>query len=1455
VVLANGHRISSTHTGTLNIDGFPPEASEAHVFGNADLKNNLFHMQAACDSGCTVSFDKSSIKIVDKSGAILLEGSRDPSCHDNMWMLHIGKEEHSANGAVTSDEQASAPAPPEDCEELAPVPPEDREVLDATGHTTPAEAECTPLPLPLTHTTDTTRNRLKSAVARLNTAGGPRTMSQLVEWYHKAFGSPAREPFATAVDNRWIDIPGLTGQNIRQHLKPSAATAKGHLDQSIQGRDSTKIKIVEATDIDPPSVGKRYVVTHIMRTNDFKTSGFHSDQMGKFPVTSSGGHAYTMVFVDEQTGFIHAEPIKSRQGSDITQGYKVATIFFANKPAPFKPTYARLDNETSDELETYLRSQGLEIQYVEPGCHRALRAERAIRTWKNHFTAIIATTDKDFPLHQWHELMPAAEITLNLLRGSTVAPKISAWHMLHGKPYNFSAHPLAPSGIKVIVHNKPKHRGSHSFHGEEGFYLGPAMNHYRSHRVHATASKEVRVSQTVQWLPTDLILPGTSIHEALIGDIEQLLLTLNSLPEKDIGRQPAEALRHPLNELRKHTQEIIQCRQEDPAAVPAESAETAAPATSSDPAAEQRVGTEHDEATPAHESATDSDGPARITFAQGTKGAARDERVLTTGGFTGKPLPKPKPPTKSALKKSAKMLEEREIYAKKIIKEQEEQKLGAEKAEREQEERKLSAKKAEQELEERKLSAEKTEKEKWERKLSARKAEKKQKEGKLRAKKAATNQKEREFIAKKTAKKIAREQEVEGHRATISATAALKRADEAARPTSTASARPRRSGKRNPRYANAATRNSQRKARYANAATRCDANQFHTTLQAQIKKVAPQITRESSMIKLEKSICKWEDARTERHANTASTQCSDSATDLITAAILDATPPQTHSANAAGKAPITFRSVMRGEDKRDWETALETEYRKLLKGHQNSVMHAIRRNQKRTGAVSSYFNPQVKEKIKIGKLERRVRGTFGGDRTSYVGNVSAWVANINVVKIMLNHTVSKEGSIPFCLDITDYYLGTPMNPEMYEYLSIPLRDIPSTIRKEFGLDTFAENDSVMFEVTKGMYGLPVAGRIAQDRLKALLARHGYEEKRNTPCLFGHKTRKTTFTLVVDDFFCVAMSEDDKNHLINAVKELYEITIDHKASKYLGLKLDWEEDMTSVLITMPNRIKQACERFGIESPAKPIDSPAAYTKPVYGKNIQQMSSVDLSAPLNAADKKFVQEVIGTLTHYARMVDPTMLRDVSRLASRQATPTKDVLNDVIRLMQYAASHPDAGIRYRRSDMNLQGHSDASGQTETFARSRAGGLHFLTTNEGLGDPAAINGAIEVISTIIPSVCGSVAEAEFASLYLNGQTAEVLRTILADLGYPQGATPIFVDNKCAVGLANDQMKQKRSRAFDLQYYWTKDRQKQGHLDIIWAPGVTNLADYFTKAFPAQHHRDVRATYVANSAKSSAKQ
>ena len=77
---------------------------------------------------------------------------------------------------------------------------------------------------------------------------------------------------------------------------------------------------------------------------------------------------------------------------------------------------------------------------------------------------------------------------------------------------------------------------------------------------------------------------------------------------------------------------------------------------------------------------------------------------------------------------------------------------------------------------------------------------------------------------------------------------------------------------------------------------------------------------------------------------------------------------------------------------------------------------------------------------------------------------------------------------------------------------------------------------------------------------------------------------------------------------------------------------------------------------------------------------------------------------------------------------------------------------------------------------------------------DPAAaeVNGAIEAISTIMPTVVSCAAEAELAGLFLNGQCALSTRTTLASLGYSQSSTPLITDNTTAWGIANQTVRKR---------------------------------------------------------------
>ena len=84
-----------------------------------------------------------------------------------------------------------------------------------------------------------------------------------------------------------------------------------------------------------------------------------------------------------------------------------------------------LDNEASSAYKEAITFKwNATFQLVPPDMHRRNRAERAIRTFKDHFLAILAGVDAAFPPYLWDLLLPQAELTLNLLRQSTLNPRI-----------------------------------------------------------------------------------------------------------------------------------------------------------------------------------------------------------------------------------------------------------------------------------------------------------------------------------------------------------------------------------------------------------------------------------------------------------------------------------------------------------------------------------------------------------------------------------------------------------------------------------------------------------------------------------------------------------------------------------------------------------------------------------------------------------------------------------------------------------------------------------------------------------------------------------------------------------------------------------------------------------------------------------------------------------------------
>jgi hypothetical protein len=118
-------------------------------------------------------------------------------------------------------------------------------------------------------------------------------------------------------------------------------------------------------------------------------------------------------------------------------------------------------------------------------------------------------------------------------------------------------------------------------------------------------------------------------------------------------------------------------------------------------------------------------------------------------------------------------------------------------------------------------------------------------------------------------------------------------------------------------------------------------------------------------------------------------------------------------------------------------------------------------------------------------------------------------------------------------------------------------------------------------------------------------------------------------------------------------------------------------------------------------------------------------------------------------------------------------------------------------------------------------------------------------IISNVLTHVISSAAEAEIGAVFINANKGTFLRTTLEELGHKQSPIPMETDNTTATGYSNGAIKQKRTKAMDMRFYWIKDRVKQGQFKIYGGPGFQNLADYFTKHHSPAYHKRIRYVYI----------
>ena len=485
VRLPDNSIIKPTKSGHLPIPVLPQSATEAHVFPS--LKSaSLLSIGQLCDSNCSALFTKKDLTIFDSTNAPVLKGQRNET--DGLWDVNLPSQQPL--------EPASSPTQPK-----------------YSAH----------------------------AVLNLN-----QTKSELARYLHAAAGCPTKSTFIQAINNgNFVTWPGLTSNLISKHLPPSIPTIKGHIKQEQQNLRSTKpsVPVVKIEPETPPDqedkTGECYVT---IATKESGTT--YSDLTGRYPITSSRGNQYIVICYDYDTNSIQAKPTKTRNAAEIRD----ATIAMLTQLSisGHAPKLHILDNEASSILKKSLLKHKIQYQLVPPHIHRRNAAERAIQTFKAHFITCLCTADPEYPAKEWDRFLPQSVITLNLLRNCRFNPKLSAHTALH-RVFDYNKTPLAPLGTKVVIHEKTDKRKTWSTHGTDGWYIGPALEHYRCVDCYVPATHSTRIADTVAFIPTVVPIPSTSTEDYLRQSVGDIIALLNdpkpTIPALSFGNDTQNAIK------------------------------------------------------------------------------------------------------------------------------------------------------------------------------------------------------------------------------------------------------------------------------------------------------------------------------------------------------------------------------------------------------------------------------------------------------------------------------------------------------------------------------------------------------------------------------------------------------------------------------------------------------------------------------------------------------------------------------------------------------------------------------------------------------------------------------------------------------------------------------------------------------------------------------------------------
>jgi hypothetical protein len=85
-------------------------------------------------------------------------------------------------------------------------------------------------------------------------------------------------------------------------------------------------------------------------------------------------------------------------------------------------------------------------------------------------------------------------------------------------------------GCRVLIHAKPSVCRSWDYRAKQGFYVGPALDHYRCYELVKSNTKQKVISDTVRFRHAYLQIPAVSAEDKIRNGLQVMVGSMQNAP-------------------------------------------------------------------------------------------------------------------------------------------------------------------------------------------------------------------------------------------------------------------------------------------------------------------------------------------------------------------------------------------------------------------------------------------------------------------------------------------------------------------------------------------------------------------------------------------------------------------------------------------------------------------------------------------------------------------------------------------------------------------------------------------------------------------------------------------------------------------------------------------------------------------------------------------------------------